>query len=59
MHENNIDIYSLYNKFKTSYYINNFIFLCINQFFYLKILRKNFLLYIYQILYMKLFNAFI
>lgn len=52
MHENNIDIYGLDNKYNTSYKINNLKFLFIVEITNLKILRKNFFLYIYQILYM-------
>lgn len=52
MHEKNIDIYSLDNKYNTSYKINNLKFLFIVEIINLKILRKNFFLYIYQKLYM-------
>lgn len=52
MHENNIDIYSLDNKYNTSYKINNLKFLFIVEIINFKILRKNFFLYIYQKLYM-------
>lgn len=47
MHENNIDIYSLDNIYNTSYKINNLKFLFIVEIINLKILRKNFFLYIY------------
>ena len=52
MHKNNIDIYSLDNIYNTSYKINNLKFLFIVEIMNLKILRKNFFLYINQILYM-------
>ena len=52
MHENNIDIYSLDNIYNTSYKINNLKFLFIVEITNFKILRKNFFLYRYQILYM-------
>ena len=52
MHKNNIDIYSLDNIYNTSYKINNLKFLFIVEIINLKILRKNFFLYINQILYM-------
>lgn len=52
MHENNIDIYSLDNIYNNSYKINNLKFLFIVEIINLKILRKNFFLYIYQKLYM-------
>ncbi len=52
MHENNIDIYGLDNIYNTSYKINNLKFLFIVEIINFKILRKNFFLYRYQILYM-------